>query len=37
MSGRWPPQAWSGGVNSHDLARDPEVAAFFGSSEIPCE
>lgn len=37
MSGRWPPQGWAGGANSHDLARDPEVAAFFGSSEVPCE
>ncbi len=37
MSGHWPPQeGWSGGVNWHDLADDPEVVAFFGSSEIPC-
>ena len=38
MSGHWPPlQGWSGGANWHDLADDPEVAAFFGSSEIACD
>ncbi len=36
MSGHWPPTDWAGGANSHDLADDPEVLAFFGSSEIPC-
>ncbi len=37
MSGGWPPQAWSGGASWNELADDPEVAAFFGSSETPCE
>lgn len=38
LSGRWPVLGWgAGGANQDDLANDPEVAPFFGSSEVPCE
>jgi len=37
ISGRWPPQGWGGGFGLTDLADDPEITAFPGSDEIPCE
>lgn len=37
MSGTWPPTSWGGGISVADLARDPEIAAFLRSDEVPCE
>jgi hypothetical protein len=37
MSAAWPPNGWSGGTGMEDLAGDPEIAAFLGSSEVSCE
>ncbi len=35
--GRRSPQVGGGGYGLTDLADDPEIAAFLGSDEIPCE
>jgi hypothetical protein len=37
MSGTWPPTGWGGGVGMIDLRGDPEIAAFMGTDEVPCE
>jgi hypothetical protein len=37
MSGTWPPEGWGGGVGMEDLSADPEIAAFMGADEVPCE
>jgi hypothetical protein len=37
MSGTWPPTGWGGGVGMVDLRSDPEIAAFMGTDEVPCE
>jgi hypothetical protein len=37
MSGTWPPTDWSVGINLNDALTDPEVVAFLGPTESPCE
>jgi hypothetical protein len=37
MSATWPPNGWDGRTGMEDLAGDPEIAAFLGSSEVSCE
>ena len=36
MAGSLPTLAWSGGTGWEDLAEDPEIAAFLGSTEVAC-
>jgi len=33
----WPPTGWDGAVNVIEVATDPEVLAFLGEDEVPCE